>query len=44
MNSEQKEELEMLEVNLYGIPECGQLRNACLNDCIGGGAFISTTE
>ena len=43
-NNEQKKELEELEVNIYSIPECGQVRHDCLNDCIGGGAFISTAE
>ena len=42
--NQEKKELEQLEVEVYGIPSCGQLRYDCLNDCIGGGAFLSTTE
>lgn len=41
--NEQKKELEQVEVNVYGLPECDQVRKDCLNDCIGGGAFLSTT-
>lgn len=36
-------ELEQAEVNVYALPECDQVRKDCLNDCIGGGAFLSTT-
>lgn len=43
-NNEKNLELEKEEVNVYGIPECDQVRKDCLNDCIGGGAFISTTK
>ena len=43
-NNEKNWKLEKEEVNVYGIPECDQVRKDCLNDCIGGGAFISTTK
>ena len=39
-----EQELRKEEVNVYELPACGELRNRCLNDCIGGGAFISTTD
>lgn len=42
--NQEKKELEQMEVEVYGIPACGQIRHECLNDCIGGGAFLSTTE
>lgn len=43
-DNEEKKALEQMEVEVYGITDCGQLRYDCLNDCIGGGAFLSTTE
>ena len=33
-NNEKNLELEKEEVNVYGIPECDQVRKDCLNDCI----------
>jgi len=45
-NNEQGKEMQLTEseVNVYGIVPCGQAREDCLTDCVGGGAFLSTVD
>lgn len=39
-NFEEQEDLTLEEVNVYEA-ECGEVQFPCLNDCIGGGAWLS---
>ena len=38
-NNTRNNELNEEEVNVYG--DCGEILAHCLNDCIGGGAWLS---
>lgn len=40
MEKEINEELALNEVNVYE-ETCGEIQSHCLNDCLGGGAWLS---